>query len=234
MIVALRQEIFVSNMTKRPVESVGDFCTITDTLTPASDSMWAHRSMVHAARVTSFVYGAETTNKTEWDRLWQYTQAWEQTRPDSFKPVYYAPGFTPATHDSSGHSPRGPGSSLPKFVFTYDCPLAGFQYAQLSRILLLAFNPRRQMIGLGSRELILRQDEEIRQAVRAVCGAAVSNPEYMPAKITAGLCIAMCGEMFSNPDETREMLRISTEVEMHMMWPMFKVSQSLREFWHLP
>lgn len=234
MIVALRQEIFVSNMTKRPVESVGDFCTITDTLTPATDSVWAYRSMAHAARVTSFVYGTETTNKAEWDRLWQYTQAWEQARPDSFKPIYYAPGFNPAAHDSSNHSPRGPGSLLPKIVFTYDCPLAGFQYSQLSRILLLAFNPRRQMLGVGSREVLLRQDEEIRQAVRSVCGAAVSNPEYMPAKITAGLCIAMCGEMFSNPDETRELLRISLECEMHMMWPMFKVSQSLREFWHLP
>lgn len=236
MIVVLRQEIFVSNMTKRAVESVGDLCTITDTLTPASDSMWAYRSMVHAARVTSFVYGAETTNKTEWDRLWQYTQAWEQARPDSFKPVYYYdPISSPAaSDDSSCNSSRVPGSLLPKIIFTYDCPLAGFQYSQLCRILLLAFNPRRQILGLGSRALLLRQDEEIRQAVRSVCGAAVSNPEYMPAKITAGLCIAMCGEMFNNPDETRELLRISSEVEMHMMWPMFKVSQSLREFWHLP
>lgn len=234
MIVALRQEIFVANMTRRPVESVGDFCNITNTLTPASDTVWACRSMLHAARVTSFVYGEENLNKTEWDRLWQYTEAWDSARPDSFKPIYHGPAPSSGPDFRSGCPPSGQDTSLPKIVFTYDCPLAGFQYMQLSRILLLAFNPRRQILGVGSREFLLKQDEEIREAVRSICGAGLSNPEYTPAKMTAGLSIAMCGEMFSNPGETRELLRISSEVEMHIMWPRFRVSQALRAFWHLP
>lgn len=236
MIVALRQEIFVANMTKRPVESIGGFCTIANELTPSSDATWAYRSMVHAARVTSFVYGVESSDKTQWDILWQYTQDWDQARPDSFKPLYYqASDPSLVSHPGiSGDSPRAQGSFLPSIVFTYDCPLAGLQYLQLSRILLLAFNPRRPSLGVGSRKLLLAQEEKIREAVRCICGAAVSNPEYMPAKITAGLSIAMCGEMFSDPRETSELLRISSEVEMHMMWPRFKVSQALRAFWHLP
>ncbi|OJJ94713.1 hypothetical protein ASPACDRAFT_64991 [Aspergillus aculeatus ATCC 16872] len=218
MIVALRQEIFIGNM----------------------DATWTYRMIAHAARVTTFVYGNGPKDKLEWDRLWQYVLDWEQHKPDAFQPIHYSHRtqlwtfrFRPETPEDAPSASADRDSILPVIYYTSDCPIAGQQYLQLSRILLLAHDPRLPSLGMGRARYLQKQEEEMRNAVRIICGIAMSDAEYMPARLTAGLAIAVGGELFDDPEETRELMHLVAEAELHVGWPCLKVSHRLRAFWGL-
>ncbi|KAL7940587.1 hypothetical protein V8C42DRAFT_224152 [Trichoderma barbatum] len=238
MVVALRQEIFVANMTERAVEPIATYFNSNWSLEPATDATWTHRIIVHAALVTNFAYGSDTKDVSQWDRLWQYVHNWEQRKPNSFLPMYYAYKKELWTFKPGGQkiSIGGRGSTtciLPTIHYTYDCPIAGQQYLQLCRILLLAHDPRMPFLGMGRAQYLRNREEETRDAVRIICGISISNTEYMPARLTAGLSVAMCGELFTDPAETKELLRIVSDAELHLGWPSLKVSNRLRAFWGL-
>lgn len=240
MIVALRQEIVIGNMVKRAVEPSLASCNANWSLAPADDATWTYRMIAHAARVTTFAYGDGPKDKLEWDRLWQYVLDWEQRKPDSFQPIHYSHRTQLWTFrlrpENPGDAPSASAnrdSLLPVIYYTYDCPIAGQQYLQLSRILLLAHDPRLPSLGMGRAQYLQKQEEEMRNAVRVICGIAMSNPEYMPAKLTAGLAIALGGELFDDPEETRELMHLVAEAELHVGWPCLKVSHRLRAFWGL-
>ncbi|RAL13055.1 uncharacterized protein BO97DRAFT_442546 [Aspergillus homomorphus CBS 101889] len=84
--------------------------------------------------------------------------------------------------------------------------------------------------GMGRAQYVQKQEEEIRNAVRVICGIAMSNPESMPARLTAGLAVALGGELFDDPSETPELMRLVTEAELHLGWLCLKVSHRLRGF----
>ncbi|RAH70056.1 Zn(II)2Cys6 transcription factor [Aspergillus aculeatinus CBS 121060] len=240
MIVALRQEIVIGNMVKRAVEPSLASCNANWSLAPADDATWTYRMIAHAARVTTFAYGNGPKAKLEWDRLWQYVLDWEQRKPDSFQPIHYSHRTQLWTFrlrpENPGDAPSASAngdSLLPVIYYTYDCPIAGQQYLQLSRILLLAHDPRLPSLGMGRAQYLQKQEEEMRNAVRVICGIAMSNPEYMPAKLTAGLAIALGGELFDDPEETRELMHLVAEAELHVGWPCLRVSHRLRAFWGL-
>ncbi|KAF7593129.1 hypothetical protein BBP40_012008 [Aspergillus hancockii] len=73
LIVVLRQEIFVANLTQRPVGSFTDRCNIDTSLGPASEAMWTYRIIAHAAKITDFAYGdVMFRTKDRWNDLLQY------------------------------------------------------------------------------------------------------------------------------------------------------------------
>jgi len=154
MIVALRQEIVVANMTKRAVAPIADHYKVDMSLEPASDAIWTYRIIAHTARVTNFAYGNDAKDVLQFDRLWKYTIDWNKQKLDSFRPMYCAKRENPSSRYNelpqsdpsrfhNGHS------SFPKIYYTYDCPIAGQQYLQLCRIPLLAHDPRTPVLGLG-------------------------------------------------------------------------------------
>lgn len=229
MLVALRQEIFVANMTKRPIERIADHCNIDSQLTPASDAIWTYRIIVQTARVTSFVHGSEPINAQDWDEHWQYLDEWAQSIPDTLLPIF------DERHTLGGNPTNCSGSrTFPRIIFTYDCPIAAHQYLELCRILLLACDPRIPLLGFGSVERRRQREEQMRTAVRTICGIAASNPDTVPARITAGLAVALCGELFTDAQETSLLLDVISEAEAHLGWPCLKVSHRLREIWGLP
>ncbi|KAI1856705.1 uncharacterized protein JN550_013699 [Neoarthrinium moseri] len=243
IIVALRQEIFVANMTMRPiVEGIMDYCNndcnVATGSKPNSEAIWTHRIIVHAARVTNYTYTKKPKDVAEWDRLHQYLHEWNTSKPASFEPINHVfdknfrlrvdeDQWGAGVTESSGHA-------LPLIYYSHDCPVAAQQYLQLCRILLLSHDPRAPpRLGLGRACLIQAQENEIRNSVRIICGIAQSNPEYMPARLTVGMVIAMCGELFSDSTETTQLLRMVTEAEMHLGWPCLKVRDRLKSFWDL-
>ena len=220
LIVALRQDIFIANMVQRPVEPIANHCNIDFSLQPASHAMWTYRIIAHAARVTNFAYEACTKDSQRWDNLAQYANDWTLRRPDSFLPVYQA--MTCSPH-----------SRFPELRFASDCAVAAHQYHLLCQILLLAHNPRAPVLGPGRTDFILSRDEAIRAKVRSICGSALAHPEYEPAKLTASLVIAMCGELFNDPSETQELLALLSEAELHLGGSSLKAVDKLRAFWKL-
>ncbi|KAI0434458.1 hypothetical protein F5Y09DRAFT_252925 [Xylaria sp. FL1042] len=235
MAVALRQEIYMANRVKRPIELDGRNCGIDESLTPAPDFIWTFRIMSHAARVTNYAYGNEPRSQILWDQLWQYLEDWDRARPSSFNPLnqFNREGASD-TLSSENHNRSVDGTRIfPEVYFVSDCPVAGNQYLELCKILLLAHDPRMPSLGLGRMKSIQIQEEKIRQAVRVVCGISLSNPEYTAARILAGLVIGMAGELFKDTSETVQLLEIVSKAEMHLGWPGIKVSPKLQEFWGL-
>ncbi|KAI1751950.1 hypothetical protein F4782DRAFT_502717 [Xylaria castorea] len=233
MAVALRQEIYIANRVKRPIELEGRNCGIDDSLTPAPDFIWTFRIMSHAARVTNYAYGIDSRSQTLWDQLWEYLEDWNQARPSSFNPLNYINlDSCSDTLSSENCNQAADGTrTFPEIHYLSDCPVAGIQYLELCKILLLAHDPRTPSLGLGRTRLIQIQEEKIRQAVRIVCGVSLSNPEYMVARILAGLVIGMAGELFEDASETVQLLEIVSKAEMHIGWPGIKVSPKLQELW---
>jgi hypothetical protein len=236
MIVALRQEIFICNMMSRPVGPIADYWSFDFSVEPASDVIWAYRIIAHAARATNFAYGEEPKTVQRWDELWKSLCEWEKCKPVSLNPIYTyhsIDGESGPDNRDEAYNEAVPKHPLYTIHYTYDCPIAAQQYYQLCRILLLAHDPRMPSLGIGRAEFRHRCDEGIRNAVRNICSIAISNPEYKPSTLTAGTAIAMCGELFSDPDETRQFWQILVEAEQHLGWPHLKVSRKLRAFWGL-
>lgn len=219
MAIVLRQEIHVANMTKRPVEVCGLECGIEDSFEPASDVMWTCRMMSHAARVTNYAYGNGPRSEALWDELWGYLRKWSLEKPPSFNNLN---GW------DDQRLPR-----FPEIYYVHDCAIAGHQYLEICKMILMAHNPRIPALGLGSAKYKRAQEASIKQAVRNICGIWLSNPEYVPARVLAGLAIALAGELFTLPAETDILNTIISEAEMHVGWPCLKVSPQLREFWSL-
>ncbi|KAK2732145.1 arca-like protein [Colletotrichum kahawae] len=223
MTIVLRQEIFVANMVKRPVELLGEDCGIDGGLGLASDVIWAHRMTAHAARVTNFAYGNEPRTTDIRDHLWGYLDSWDQAKPSSFEPL----------NEFDGLAPEDQASTFPAIYYIHDCAVSGRQYLEICKIILLAHDPRTPSLGLGRASYVRAQEEKIRQSVRTVCGIWMSNEEYVPARVLVGLAIGIAGELFTNPAETRQLCKIVLEAERHVGWPCLKVSPSLQAFWGL-
>ncbi|KAJ5280784.1 hypothetical protein N7478_006156 [Penicillium angulare] len=220
-LVTLRQEIFISNLTQQPMGSIAEHCNIDTSLSPTSDPMWAYRAIALSAKVTDFAYGDnESRTQHKWQALMQYLNEWESLRPPSFEPIF-------REYERSSSKP------FPRLQFCNDYHVAASQYSELSRILLLASDPsickiRIRILGQGR-----NHDDAIRESVRLICGVALANRQYMPARSTAGLAISMCGELFHDPIETGVLLELLTDAESHLGWPSLKVKDDLKQLWGL-
>lgn len=220
MAIVLRQEISVANMTKRPVELSGHDCGIDDSFDAASDVTWMLRIMSHTARITSYVYGSEGRSEALWDRHWAYLEEWERQKPRSFRPL-------------NGENAPGEKSGLifPNLYYFNDSAIAGRQYLEICKIILLANDPRLPALGVGRSKYITLQEESMRNGVRIICGISLSNQQSVPARFLAGLAIAMTGELFTDPSETEQLLKIIVDAERHVAWPELKAGLDLRDFW---
>ncbi|KAB8264448.1 hypothetical protein BDV32DRAFT_135344 [Aspergillus pseudonomiae] len=222
LIVVLRQEIFVANLTQRPVGSFTDHCNIDTSLGPTSESMWTYRIIAHAAKITDFVYGdVMFRTKDRWNDLMQYVQGWEDSRPNSFMPIY-------------SETKNPPSSCFPKIWYCNDCHVAARLYLELCRILLLASDPDATALRIGRLRRMQDNDDKIRECVRVICGVALTNPEFHTTRSIAGLAIGLCGELFHDPRETKVLLDLLSAAELHLGWPCLKLKEDLRRFWRLP
>ncbi|KAJ5688807.1 hypothetical protein N7462_003199 [Penicillium macrosclerotiorum] len=95
-LVVLRSEIFVANLTQRPVGNLADHCNIDTSLEPTSERIWALRAIANAAKATDFAYGKSTeSSHYHWETLMQYIDGWERLCPKSFLPIYSQDQISP-------------------------------------------------------------------------------------------------------------------------------------------
>ncbi|KAM5341224.1 hypothetical protein ACJ41O_015333 [Fusarium nematophilum] len=204
LLIAIRQEIFVSFNTQRPPQPLAWRCRIEKTTEPADDFTWAWRIVIHTEHVLSHVYG--TRDPLDWQELSVYLEEWTEKRPPSFNPIW-----------RSEHN-------FPEVWFANDYHVAGQQYADICRILLLAHDPCTSAQST---------DEQIRSLVRNLCGVAVCNSKHPPALFTAGMAIAVYGDRIIERSEQKQLLHILERAESHMGWSFLRQHERLRELWGL-
>lgn len=75
------------------------------------------------------------------------------------------------------------------------------------------------------------KEDESRRDVRRICGVALANRTVFPAIITAGLAVAICGELFTEQCDIDVLSKVLHEAEVHLGWPSLKVKDRLITFW---
>jgi hypothetical protein len=211
--VVLRQEIFVANLLQRPFEPFTEHCGFDTSLTPASDATWTFRVLARAGDISNYAYGHGEKTKDAWEMHLHYITEWNRLKPLTFCPTIHH---------------KEPGQSFPTIWFINHFQLAAFQYYKLCDLLLMLLDPHVPIAGLDRAE---KRDARLRDVVRSICGAAISNPKWFPAKLLAGLAIAICGDLFRDASEQAQLLDILEESEGHLGWPCLKVATRLRALW---
>ncbi|KAF2142693.1 uncharacterized protein K452DRAFT_270538 [Aplosporella prunicola CBS 121167] len=216
--VALRQEIFISFLTRTPIPPLADYLNIDRTTSPTDDYTWAVRMIAFTADVLSFCYGHSGRDTGSWQRLNDYLEEWTRCKPQSFRPIHY--------------ERKGCGY-FPKIWFANDCHIGAQLYSDVCRILLLVHDPRMPSLGLDRSIAMKRVDNRVRHYVRRMCGVAISHPQVQPAASVTGMVIAMCGDRFSEKDEQQQLLHILKQSEAHLTWPHLKTHERLSQYWGL-
>ncbi len=88
--VGLRQEVTMALSSQRPIKISLRHSFIDQSLTDASDDMWANRIIVHCADVVQFCFGDDNQKTDDYRRLLKYDDDWLHSRPPSFLPVAFS------------------------------------------------------------------------------------------------------------------------------------------------
>ncbi|KAK1545180.1 hypothetical protein CPAR01_02682 [Colletotrichum paranaense] len=216
LLVAIRQEIFISFVARTPPPRLAERCGITRNLEPTSDFDWAWRIITFTEDVLMFAYGPDARSIGSWENLRAYLHQWMEKRPASFNPLWQT------------GSDR---ETFPEIVFANDFHIAGQQHAIICQIMLLTHDPRMPVLGLDKAMASNAVEEEIRRLIRQICGIAHSAGEWQPATIAAGMTVAMCGHLFHEPAEQEKLLDILAKSEAHMGWSLLRQEEKLKAFW---
>ncbi|KAG7038200.1 ArcA-like protein [Colletotrichum scovillei] len=216
LLVAIRQEIFISFVARTPPPRLAERCGITRTLEPTSDFDWAWRIITFTEDVLIFAYGPDARSIGSWENLRAYLHQWMEKRPASFNPLWQTGSDREA---------------FPEIIFANDFHIAGQQHAIICQIMLLTHDPRMPVLGLDKAMASKAVEEEIRRLIRQICGIALSAGEWQPATIAAGMTVAMCGHLFHEPAEQEKLLDILAKSEAHMGWSLLRQEEKLKAFW---
>lgn len=222
-LIALRQEIWSAFLNQRtfrlPLCPENDYTIFTS----AGDFSWTNRILVWCADLLKFCFGegkSLTPQKQveKWSILKQFDLTWEANKPLGFKPLYMK------------EADPSRGQFFPVIWHNNACQAVGAQHIELSRILLAVSNPKLSRLGLAARAATLALEEELRVAIRRLCGIALSNSNPV-LMVDAAVGISVCGEYFTDSAEQDAILKFLADLEHRHAWPTAATSATLREAW---
>ncbi len=132
----VRQEIYLAVLHQRSTTLCLDKINIDRSLEDAEDEVWMGRITLHLVDVLEFCFGPtniDTDVVQKYEGLVGYLTAWVASKPESFEPL-----FTQLPED---------GEIFPEIVFLNNCAMAAWHCYHLTRMLLIAHNPRIPRMG---------------------------------------------------------------------------------------
>jgi hypothetical protein len=130
---AFRQELWIALMYQRPFQL--HIFPADRSLDPASDSIWATRTIAHLGDVSNFAFGEERHSVKRYSQLMDENTAWRTRRPDSFDPFFYR------------QDRDGSGRNFPDIRFHEKQHVMGMQYNTLAHVLLVVHDPTIPQLG---------------------------------------------------------------------------------------
>ena len=221
--IALRQELLSSFLKQRPLKFPLAYYEPFRSLSPTDDAMWANRLVLFCADVFQYCFGAEgsdsRTNSERWNALRAQEHEIKSLLPDSFDPIYYC---APRVED---------GEVFPQVWYLADHHVTGTTHAELSSILLSAFDPTRPRLGPGSTTSAKELTSKLRESILKLCGIALSNRGCPPVFLEALMGIATCGEYLDDRREQEAVIGVLGFMSDEFAYPTEKVAGMLKRAW---
>ncbi|KAH9867616.1 hypothetical protein IAQ61_008210 [Plenodomus lingam] len=214
---AFRQELWISLMTQRAFQL--HIFPAARSFEPATDSVWATRTIAHLGDVSNFVFGEGRHSVARYNQLMEENTTWRNCRPSSFDPFFYR------------RDRDGSGKNFPDIRFHQKSHVMGTQYNTLAHMLLAVHDPTIPQIGPArkqSREMVDRQAQD---SVRTLCGVAQSNPSVFPCKFVACFAIALAGDRFTAREEQEQLRDLWFACERAHGFPPTAAIAQLEESW---
>ncbi|KAI0474609.1 hypothetical protein F4859DRAFT_74251 [Xylaria cf. heliscus] len=216
----LRQEIYLAILHERSTALRLDRCNIDLSLEDAEDEVWMGRITLHLVDVLEFCFGSREIDAyavQKYESLVGYLVAWAAAKPESFEPL-----FTRLPEEEE---------VFPEIVFLGNCAMAAWHCYHLTRMLLIAHNPRCPRVGSGYMAALQSINNEIKNDVQILCGIAETPGNAYRACPAAIMGIMLAGDRFTNRREQQALLDFLVKVEENHAWPTWLVQQDMKESW---
>ena len=213
----LRQEIYAACSQQRPVNLDLSHCPVDKDFGQAEDHVWVHRALWICGLVVQWAFGEELTVSL-WRELNDKVADWEDRRPSSFSPIY-----------QRSRDPTA-GRWFPDICYATDDHVCGVQFLVLAKLLLITHDPTLPRIGSKVKTAVAKMQDDARDIVRDLCGMGLSN-NYVPAGFLGMLAIRICGGLFDEYEERKELLDVLRVTDESSGWPRGVAERALKEEW---
>ncbi|KAI0537152.1 hypothetical protein GGR58DRAFT_472842 [Xylaria digitata] len=216
----VRQEIYLAVLHQRSTTLCLDKCNIDCSLEDAEDEIWMARITLLLVDVLEFCFGPAKIDVDafqKYESLVAYLTAWAAAKPESFESL-----FTQLPED---------GEMFPEIVFLSNCAMAAWQFYHLTRMLLIAHNPRVPRIGCSYLAALQSIDNEIKGDVKILCGIAKTSGNLYSTSPAAIAGIVLAGDRFTDRREQQTLFDFLVKVEKNHAWPTWSIQQQMKETW---
>ncbi|KAI0011892.1 hypothetical protein F4779DRAFT_615069 [Xylariaceae sp. FL0662B] len=172
--VSLRQHIYVTLTTQRPLDLSLENYRCSSVFTESHDEAWANRIIFCFGNILKHVFENDTLGRLsqeKWTELDAEVEEWVNTKPWTFVPLA-EDQFVDKSIDLGRAEWQG---EWPELLTAHPAQAVGLQYFHLCKIMLTFYNPRAARVGLASHRSRIAIDAEIRKHMRMVFGYAKSN-----------------------------------------------------------
>lgn len=214
---AFRQELWISLMTQRAFQL--HIFPADRSLEPASDPVWATRTIAHLGDVCNFAFGEDRHSISRYSQLMDENRAWRTRRPDSFDPFYYR------------QDRDGGGRQFPDIRLHEKSHVMGTQYNTLAHMLLVVHDPTIPQLGPAHKQSRAVVDRMVQEDVRTLCGVAQSNGKFFPCKFVACFAIALVGDRFPIREDQERLRDLWYACERSHGFPPTTTIQQLEDSW---
>ncbi|KAI4935417.1 uncharacterized protein J4E92_002706 [Alternaria infectoria] len=223
--VSLRQHIYVSLTTQKPLNLSLDNYRHSAVFSEFDDESWANRIIFLFAVVLQTVFGgtnngSENISRETWKELNDEVEEWERTKPWTFSAFHVEP--------DAGDKFDG---SWPELLCPQGIVAVGLQYYHLCKILLTIYSPNASLVGLAGVRARKSTDAAVRKHMRITIGYGVSNSHCGNAMFQGSHILSACGAYIIDPREQQACVEYLEQLQRLIGWRTDGVLRDLREQW---
>ncbi|KIV83267.1 hypothetical protein, variant 1 [Exophiala sideris] len=214
-----REEIMVALSTRKPTTIRPSNWKIDITWSGDTDFVKTEKMTMLTAEIVDHCFGEDAELNPDyvrrWDELQCETDAWKESLPETFNPLYVVEGHRP----------------FPEITYACTWHMVAMQFYHLVKVLLALHNPHRPS-GMEILQFLRHIEAEIRSHTLQLCGMAQTlGDRYPGALVNAVQPLMICGQSLKTPEEQDELVQILQRIEKVTTLSTAEGIQSLREAW---
>ena len=222
--VSLRQHIYVSLTTQRPLDLSLENYKHSSVFREFDDEAWANRIIFQFAVILQHVFeeNSESTvlTREKWAELDADVDEWDRTKPWAFSALFM--------DSNAGKEFNG---SWPDLPTAQGVVAVGLQYYHLCKILLSIYSPNASLVGLAGLRARRATDAAILRHIRLIIGYGVSNSHVGNAMFQGSHILSACGAYVVDKAEQEACVDYLKGLQRIIGWKTDNVLRDLREQW---